>query len=98
MAINKKLRKLSEMGYWQTPKPLGGRLRFFVQSRDGHDVGEALYQIVFDALGNTRLGKEKSFSSSIRPDAEGVEQTHRKIALNLSTAIHDGIDSIDCNA
>lgn len=79
----------------QALKQLAGRFQFFVQNYEAHDVGDVLYSFVFDALGNTRLGNEKHFSHSIRSDAEDIERTCRKIALDLISAIHDGMDTID---
>jgi hypothetical protein len=77
------------------PRSLGGRFRFFVQNYEGHDAGDALYQIVFDALGNTRLGNDKHFSYSISHGAEDIKRTHQKITLDLIGVIHDGMDTID---
>lgn len=74
-------------------KQLAGRIRFFRQSNDGRDFGEVLYQIVFDALGNSRLGEGKRFSASIIPGTEDFVNTYRSVALGLINAIHANMDS-----
>lgn len=84
------------MGNKQAPMPqLGGRIRFFAQDRDGHEVGEMLYQIIFDSLGNSRLGSGMHISGTIRPGTEGVENTYEKIAFDLIDVIHRKMEWIE---
>lgn len=73
---------------------LAGRIRFVRQSNDGRDDGEVLYQIIFDALGNARLGAGQNVSASINPETEDFENTCRAVALGLINAIHSDMDSL----
>lgn len=71
---------------------LAGRIRFFRKKNNGED-GDVLYQIIFDDIGNARLGDGNHFSESILP-GESFKGTHRRIALGLLKSIHDSLDVI----
>jgi hypothetical protein len=57
-----------------------------------------LFEILFDHLGNARLGDEKYFSNSITGDRNALEETVRRFLLALANSIHAKLDTISCKA
>ncbi len=76
-----------------TPR-LGGRIQFVDETRDRY-ASPVIYEILFDTLGNARLGNSKFFGHSIRRDATDRLETLRRIALGLINAIHENMDTVD---
>lgn len=80
------------------PKPrLGGRIQFFAETAE-REASPMLYEILFDTLGNARLGSSKFFGHGIRKDATDRLETFRRIALGIINAIHDNMDRVDGRA
>jgi len=73
--------------------PLGGRYQFFKQDAEGHDV-DLFCELVFDDLGNTRLGRDSFVTDTINGNSDALPETLRRIALFLVTSIHKKLDTI----
>lgn len=72
---------------------LGGRLRFLSITHDGKD-GDTLVRVVFDHLGNTRIGSQAGYFSSAA-DPDDLASLVRSMSLALANAIHAKMDVID---
>ncbi|CAJ0744023.1 hypothetical protein R16034_04038 [Ralstonia edaphis] len=66
---------------------LGGRLRFIHVTTEGKD-GDELFQVLFDNLGNARVGTEQGYFSSASSDPQELISFVRKTSLALANAVH----------
>ena len=78
-------------------RALGGRVRFYRLDHDGKDGAAAVYEVLFDNLGNMRLGTGKNFTETMKGDRVMVNETFRRLALGLATAIHASLDVVSVN-
>ncbi|MDO3510138.1 hypothetical protein [Ralstonia pseudosolanacearum] len=66
---------------------LGGRLCFIRVTNEGKD-GDELLQVLFDHLGNARVGTERGYSLSASGDSKELASFVRKTSLELANAVH----------
>lgn len=66
---------------------LGGRLRFTLVTPEGND-GDGLFQVLFDHLGNVRVGAEQGYFSSAGGESQEMTSFVRKVSLTLANAVH----------
>ncbi|WP_157381687.1 hypothetical protein [Burkholderia ubonensis] len=73
---------------------LGGRLRFTLVTSEGND-GDELFQVLFDQLGNARVGAEQGYFSSASSDPQDMTSFVRKTSLELANAVHAKMSIIE---
>jgi hypothetical protein len=55
---------------------------------------QVAHELLFDILGNMQIGTKKGFHDTMNGDSVMVRETFRRLALDLTGAIHMGLDVI----